>query len=154
VGEKPQRAGRRQDQAQGIRPHNPLDLTALILADAVKGITIAEGDLHRPAVPILLQDGFQTEREVSGKERFDPRPGVPRPGLTFAGRGRAAHHHPQPAPGEHGVPQPLPRLDQRAGFGQVRLPAPERTGNEIAVGEGNTSPSSTPQTAKLSTNNA
>src|SRR5262245_49732699 len=45
VFHKPQRARRRQDQAQGIGSHHALDLTTLIVPKARQGIVVTDRDL-------------------------------------------------------------------------------------------------------------
>src|SRR3954471_12029469 len=70
---EPQRAGRRQDQAQRIGPYHPLDLAALLMPKAREGVAIADRDFHGPPLPIVLEDRPQTQREVSREESLDER---------------------------------------------------------------------------------
>ena len=97
---KPQRAGGRQDEAQGIGPDHPLVLAALVLPKAGEGIAIAKGDFHRPPLPILGEDRLQTQGEVGGEKRFHGRRGFALPGLSGAAAARGGG----PPPRGAGVP--------------------------------------------------
>jgi hypothetical protein len=94
------------------------------LAEPGKGIAITDGDFYRPSLTILREDGVETQREVGGEKRLYR---GQRLALTWlAGTEQfwsADHHHPEQSPRQHGMPQPRPRVDERPGFGGMRLPA-------------------------------
>jgi hypothetical protein len=81
-------------------------------------------DLHGPPVTILGEDGFQTQRQVGGEERFQRRGRLALPGLTGVSPGGAADHHDaQQVDGQHRRPPPVPGVDCGPGFAGVGLPA-------------------------------
>ena len=68
LGDKPQRACRRHDQTQRVRPKEALPLAALILAQPIEGARIPDGNFHRPAVAILVQAVLGTQRQIGGEK--------------------------------------------------------------------------------------
>lgn len=70
---KPQRAGRGQDQAQGIRAHYPLALAARIVPEAREDVTITNGDFNRPPAALLGENRLETQREIRGEKRLHRR---------------------------------------------------------------------------------
>ena len=73
VLDKPQRAGRGQDQAQGISAHYPLALAALIVPEAREDVTITNGDFDRPPSAILGENRLEAQREIRGEIRLNQR---------------------------------------------------------------------------------
>ena len=69
--EKPERPRGGHHEAKRVGPDHALDLPALVLAQTVEGIAVANGDFDGPAVAIQPQDVLQAERELRGEEGFD-----------------------------------------------------------------------------------
>jgi class 3 adenylate cyclase len=122
--DKPQRARRSHGQTQGVGPDNTLNLAALILPQAVKAITVANGNFYGPAVAVVCQDGLWSQGEVGGKKGFNPRPWLSLASLFGALGGRSLDHHDaQQSTRQHRMPKALPGLHLGTGFGWVGLPA-------------------------------
>jgi hypothetical protein len=56
VVDKPQRTRCGHDQTKRVGPDDALPLAALILPQTIEGIRVTDGNCHRPAVGVLVQE--------------------------------------------------------------------------------------------------
>src|SRR5262249_54257627 len=71
--DKPQRACRRHDQTKRIGADDALPLPTLVLPQPMEGVTVTDGNFHRPAVAILCEDVLRAQGEIGGEKRLDRR---------------------------------------------------------------------------------
>lgn len=136
--EKPERPRGGHHEAKGVGPDKALDLPALVLAQAVAGIAVANGEFDGPAVAILPPDALQAERERRGEAGFDWGRRLALAWLFRTGGGATDHDYAYPPPRQDGMPQADPGLDLRLGFRGMRLPAVAPAGQRL--GEPNSLP--------------
>ena len=124
VVDTPQRACCGQDHTQRVGADDALPLAALSVPQAIAGIRVTDGNFHRPAVGVLVQDCFGAQGQIGREKRLDRRRWLALPRLVGAMGGIAPYDHdPDEPPRQHRVPQPTPRLDLGARFAWGRGPA-------------------------------
>ena len=114
----------RQAQPERIGANEALPLTALISPQPIKGVGVANGNFHGPAVAILVDAVVGASRPIRGKKGFEGWGRFSWPGLFGGGLALTPQpHHPHEAPRHHRVPQAIPGLALGARFAGVRCPS-------------------------------
>src|SRR5215831_14868846 len=114
--EKPERPRGGHHETKRVGRDKALELPALVLAQTVEGIAVANGDCDGPAVAILLQDVLQAEREIRGEEGFDWGRRFALAWLFGTGGRATDHDDAHQPPRQDGMPQADPGLDLCLGF--------------------------------------
>lgn len=121
--EPPARPRGGHPEATRVGPAPARELPALVLAQAVEGMAVAQGDVDGPAVAIRPQDVLQAARERRGKDGFDWGRRLALAWRFGPGGGATDHDHAYQPPRQDGMPQADPGVDLRLGCRGMRLPA-------------------------------
>src|SRR5918994_3280214 len=130
--EEPQCPRGSHDEAKRIGPDDTLELPALVLTQAIKGVAVPNRDFHGPALAILLQEVLCTEGQLRGEEGFEWGTWLVRAPLVGARGGRTpGDHHMEQPPRQDGVPETDPAVDLGLCLRRMPEPAPALTGQRF-----------------------